>query len=274
MTLLSSAIQTILYVIFTASLINADASAQSPKDVIQVKEQTTFVKQDPNKLPVKILAIDKFMLSADYFPGKKEMGGVLLIHDCNSDKSVFDNIGRALGQLGIHALAIDLRGYGESTDEKFSHTKLKSNAKNIVNYQNDLVFLTSFWPKDVLSALVYLQEKIAHGKQIAVVSSGCSAPLAINLAEQMHIAGLVMLSPKLDYMERENYKNLNDIATFFIDASQQRSSYKTTQELFTWNGASNSKLQIYKNNKSGLNLFRFDQALSNDITYWLQKVIL
>jgi esterase/lipase len=150
---------------------------------------------------------------------------------------------------------------------------LKKQAKNIVSYQNDFAFLTSYWNKDILTAFNYLRDRIQRHKQIAVVSSSCSAAFAINLADTVHVHGLVMLSPELEFIDRENYKNLNDIPTFFVDASQHNSSYKTSQELFQWSGHTLSKLQVYNNDYYGYGLLRHDKALESDISLWLANLL-
>jgi hypothetical protein len=229
-----------------------------------------LVKKDPDKDVINIASTDNFMLNADYFPGRVDMGGVLLLHDCQNDRLMYDKLGRLLKQQGLHALALDFRGYGNSQSEKFSHHDIKKNSKDIVSYQNDVMFLASFWPKDVMAAFLWLREKVHRDKQISVISCGCSAKEAVGLADNMHINSLVLLSPDLDFIEKENYKNLNDIASFFIAASRQVDSYKTSQELFQWNGANNSKLQIYNDSRSGSSLLLSDSALTSDIVHWLK----
>ena len=223
-----------------------------------------------HKQSVKILSTDKFSLSADYYRGQSDMGGVLLLHGCESDRHMYDALGQAIAQQGLNALTLDLRGYGDSSNAKFSHAAIKRKSTNIVSYQNDLSYLTSFWSKDIHAAYQYLRAQVERNKQISIVSTDCTAANAIQLADNTHINSLVLLTPKLDFIEKENYKNLNDIVTYFIASSHQVDSYKTSQELFLWNGAVDTKLQVYNGSRTGESLLRHDDALLNDIATWLK----
>jgi dienelactone hydrolase len=58
---------------------------------------------------------DGLTLSATYYPAAKAPApGILLIHDSKGDRSVWQAPGQALSIAGYNALAIDLRGYGET----------------------------------------------------------------------------------------------------------------------------------------------------------------
>lgn len=218
---------------------------------------------------VKFKGADDFPVFAKFYQGNKESGGVLLLHGCDHDSRSFDEIAPLLVKQGINALAIDLRGFGKSIDEIFSHKSIKKQTKNIANYQGELLRLTSYWPEDLVNGYAFLNEKITKSKGIAVISSGCSAPQAVALAEKLRINSFVMVSPVMNYMEKEFYKNLIDIPAYFVSSAHHAETYKTSTELFQWNGTQTSTIQIYKGNRVGHALLRGKPNLAASIVLWL-----
>ena len=65
-------------------------------------------------------------------------------------------------------------------------------------------------------------------------------------------------------------KNLVDIPSYFISSAQHAMSYATAQELFTWNGAAHSKLQVYKGDKLNYQIIKANKYLVYDIALWLK----
>lgn len=222
---------------------------------------------------VKFITKDDFMLAGKYFAGGEEAPGVLLLHDCDHDSSYYDKISQLLSGYGIHAFSLDFRGYGNSVSDVFSHAQIKRNAKDINTYQTEITRITSFWQADVLAAYEYLRSKLDKKSHVAVVSAGCSAAQAVSLAQKMRINSFVMITPILDYMEKENYKNLIDIPVYFISSAHQASTYQTAKELFNWNGDNRSIFQILKGNRQGQSLLHGKKYLAHDIALWLKDTL-
>src|SRR5688572_24016662 len=68
---------------------------------------------------VSIKAPDGDVLRATYYAAAKPGPGVLLLHMCNTDRKSWEPLGSQLAAAGIHVLALDYRGYGESTGERY-----------------------------------------------------------------------------------------------------------------------------------------------------------
>ncbi|MBA6355256.1 MULTISPECIES: serine aminopeptidase domain-containing protein [unclassified Colwellia] len=235
-------------------------------DVSQVKKKDT-----PQK--VKFLADDDFVLSANYYLGDALGGGVLLLHDCSHSSESYNVLGELLAEQGINALAIDFRGYGASESEGFSHQTIKHQVKDIVSYQAEVAMLTSYWEKDVLAAYNYLRSKIGEQQPISLVASGCSVNEAVRLAEKIRINSFVILSPIMDHMEKEHYKNLIDIPAYFVSSAHHADSFLTAQELFSWNGDRHSTSQIFQGVDQGHNLLRRNKYLAINLTSWLNTTL-
>jgi hypothetical protein len=220
---------------------------------------------------VKINAHDEFLLSGSYYAGAEKSGGVLILHDCVHDSESYVKLGQALSAIGLHVLALDFRGYGASTSKQFSQKKIKSEAGNIDNYQTAFAGLTSYWDADVLKAYHYILKKVDKSKGVSVFSSGCSSSYAVTLAEQIRVNSLVMITPVMYYQDRERYKNLLDIPTYFINSIHHTETYNTSKELFEWNGSKQSKIQVFKSDYHDYGLLKRNKYLKNDISLWIKS---
>ncbi|HEY1908665.1 MAG TPA: DinB family protein [Myxococcaceae bacterium] len=65
-------------------------------------------------------ASDGTVLKGTYFSPGRAGPGVLLFHQGNRDRRAWAPAGRALAVAGIHALSLDLRGFGESDGTRYS----------------------------------------------------------------------------------------------------------------------------------------------------------
>src|SRR5687767_13045527 len=69
---------------------------------------------------VDLEAKDGTRLKATYFAAAKPGPGVVLLHMCNSQRKAWTSLGQQLEKQGIHAIAVDYRGYGESGGTPFA----------------------------------------------------------------------------------------------------------------------------------------------------------
>ncbi|OUR59486.1 hypothetical protein A9Q74_17825 [Colwellia sp. 39_35_sub15_T18] len=222
---------------------------------------------------IKVSNEHDFALVADYHPGAKRSGGVIVLHDCKSDRRRYKKVATSLAEQGLHTLLVDLRGYGESVAEGFSRTQIKKNAVNIVNYQSEMALLTTYWQDDLLASYQFLRSKLPANKGISIVASGCSGAYAVALAEKVLLHSMVLITPKMTYSDKECYKNLIDIPSYFITSSRHQDSYQTAQELFAWNGAQQSKMQVFKGDSYAYQLINRSKHLIKDVAHWIMPTL-
>ncbi len=258
---------TLCYLSFSFITIQAHPQQAASQSDSQSQQQSVDVNQ------VKFMTEQNFMLAGQYYGGKEQQGGVLLLHDCDHTSSSYTELAKQLSNLGLHTLALDLRGYGDSVSDDFSHLIIKRNSKDINTYQSEFSRLTSYWQDDVKAAYNYLRSRISSKHEIAVVSAGCSAAQAIFLAENIRINSFVMLTPILNYMEKEHFKNLIDMPIYFIASMHHTDTYQTTRELFEWNGDNRSTLKLFKGTRQGQSLLRGNYFLAHDIALWLSSTL-
>jgi hypothetical protein len=232
-------------------------------------EKETLAINNPQHVKFKASADDDFLLEADYYPGEQKSGGVIVLHDCKSDRSRYSKMANSFFQQGLHTLSLDLRGYGGSTSAKYSREVIKNNAIDIVGYHSEMALLTTYWQDDLIAAYQFLRSKIDSNQGIAIVASGCSAAYGVALADRVLLTAIVMITPQMTYADKERYKNLIDIPSYFITSSRHADSYKVAQELFSWNGSTKSKMQIFKGDRYDYHLIARQKSLIDDITYWI-----
>jgi predicted alpha/beta hydrolase len=63
---------------------------------------------------VDLTAPDGVKLKATFFASAKPGPGVLLLHQCNRQRKVWDELAQQMANAGINVLTVDLRGFGES----------------------------------------------------------------------------------------------------------------------------------------------------------------
>src|SRR5262245_9286249 len=79
-----------------------------------VRASLVFVVTQMHVVDIDVSTPDGAKLRATYYsPGKPEPT-MLLLHQCNMDRKSWSALGTALSESGVHALAIDYRGYGDS----------------------------------------------------------------------------------------------------------------------------------------------------------------
>src|SRR5271154_472935 len=76
-------------------------------------------QQVPDPRVIDLQASDGTLLKATYFAAAKSGPGVLLLHQCNRQRKVWDDLAGQLTSAGLNVLTFDLRGFGESGGTPF-----------------------------------------------------------------------------------------------------------------------------------------------------------
>jgi len=112
---------------------------------------------------VDLKASDGTVLKASYFAAAKPGPGVLLLHQGNRQRKVWDDLAAQLATAGINTLTLDLRGFGESGGTP--HDQLTS--KEFSRTQKQI------WPADIDTAFQYLvSQPGVKGNVIGVGGAG------------------------------------------------------------------------------------------------------
>ncbi|MEI6082858.1 MAG: alpha/beta fold hydrolase [Verrucomicrobiota bacterium] len=143
---------------------------------------------------INVTATDDLGIAATYYPVESNNApAVVLLHSLGKNRDEWSGIAPALQRNGIAALAIDLRGHGESK------RRLTADGPQLVDYH-------SFKPQDyqdmlmdINAAFDWLAEQPGINKQrIGIVGANLGANLALRYsAFNEDIAAILVFSPGL-----------------------------------------------------------------------------
>ncbi|MBX7184884.1 MAG: alpha/beta hydrolase [Vicinamibacteria bacterium] len=122
---------------------------------------------------VDLEAADGVILKGTYFDSGRPGPAVLLLHQCDDQRKVWDPLGTRLAALGVSALAFDYRGYGESGGLR--HDKLTP--------ESAAAMVAETWPKDIDLALEFLRKQPGvDPAHLGVAGGSCGVNNALRLA--------------------------------------------------------------------------------------------
>src|SRR5437870_10330766 len=136
------------------------------------------------KKGVTITAADGFALKGTLYSAGKIGPGILLLHQCNADRQIYDTLGTMLSVAGYNALTLDFRGFGGSRNAQYK----------------DLAASRDKMPSDVDAAFKFLTSQGQVNKTvIGVVGGSCGVNQAIQAARRHpEVKTLVLLSGGTD----------------------------------------------------------------------------
>jgi len=228
---------------------------------------------------VTLTTADNFPLKADYYqaknkPQNKANRAVLMLHQCNYNRSMYNNIGELLAQRGVHALSLDFRGFGESVSEEYSVAKVRQ----LPQEQRRVAWtdMSAHWPADVQLAFDYLHGKVTKGGEVAIkigiIGASCGGSQAITLAEKEEISVISFFSSSQNDKNIARYtKTLAEKPSLIIASEGDGRTFTSAQQLFTTAKHSNSKMISYKGSMHGYPLLDRDKNLAENIVEWFDN---
>src|SRR5229473_178938 len=79
------------------------------------------VESRSEKKALSFNAPDGFTLKGAFYTTGRPGPGVLLLHQCNADHQLYDDLGALLSTAGYNVLAFDFRGLGQSKGGEFTN---------------------------------------------------------------------------------------------------------------------------------------------------------
>jgi dienelactone hydrolase len=160
---------------------------------------------------VDLTAPGGVILKATYFSAAQPGPGILLLHQCNRQRKVWDDLAGRLAASGLNVLTLDLRGFGESGGKRPDQAPSAQAANQIVDVQ---------WPADVDVAFRYLQTQPGvDGGVIGAGGASCSVNQAVQLARRHpEVKSLVLMSESTDRTGRQFLHNSPNLPLFLAVA--------------------------------------------------------
>ncbi len=214
-----------------------------------------------------------FELKADFYQPKQSTNrAVLLLHQCNADRTMYYGIAHELTLRGLHALSLDFRWFGESVKGAVDIKELAKLPPE--ERKNPWPMITEHWQNDVKLAYDFLRNTVGKRGSISVMGASCGGGQIEKLAHLNPIEAIGFFSSAVvqdDKESRAGYKaELAKIPTLFI-AAEQDATFAGTQRAFALNENIHSQLISYKGDLHGETLLDQDKHLIKTIANWFDE---
>ena len=225
--------------------------------------------QTPAPRVVDLIASDGVILKSTYFAAAQPGPGILLLHQCNRQRKVWDDLAKRLAASGLNVLTVDFRGFGESGGKRPDQMSSQQEADQFVHEQ---------WPKDVDVAFRYLQSQ--PGVNRGVIGAGgasCGVDQAVQLARRhREVKSLLLLSESTDRSGRQFLRNSPNLP-LFIAAADDDPDDPGVVELMQWlydlSPDPANKFVRYAVGGHGIDMFAAHQEMPGVIVAWFNATL-
>jgi dienelactone hydrolase len=219
-------------------------------------------QQPPAPRVIDLTAPDGMKLKATYFAAAKPAPGVLLLHQCNRQRKVWDDLAARLAASGLNVLTVDYRGFGESGGTPFDKLTNAERAN----------FISEKQPLDVETAFQYLsaQSGVTRGI-IGVGGASCGVNQSVQVARRHpEVESLVLLSGDTNPDGRQFLRNSPNLPLFISAADDDANGLvvEFMQWLFSISPDPADKFQRYANGGHGVEMFAAHEELPGMIVEW------
>jgi dienelactone hydrolase len=216
----------------------------------------------PAERVVDLTAADGTKLKASYFAAAKPGPGVLLLHQCNRQRKVWDGLAQQLAAAGINVLTLDYRGYGDSAGDRFD--KLPP--------QEEAQIQAEKWPGDIDTAFQYLGSQPGVTRDvIGVGGASCGVNNSVQTAwRHTEVKSLVLLSGNTDLKGRQFLRESTKLPVFFAVADDDEfpPSIVATEWLYSLAADPDKKFVHVATGGHGADMFKVHPDMTGQIVDW------
>jgi dienelactone hydrolase len=211
---------------------------------------------------VDLTAGDGTKLKASYFAAVKPGPGVLLLHQCNRQRKIWDGLAQQLAATGINVLTLDYRGFGESDGDRFDKL-LPQQAAQIQAEK---------WPGDIDTAFQYLVSQPGVTRDvIGVGGASCGVNNSIQTARRhTEVKSLVLLSGNTDLKGRGFLRESTKLPVFFAVADDDEfpTSIVAIEWLYSLDADPDKKFVHVATGGHGADMFKVHPDMPGEIVNW------
>jgi dienelactone hydrolase len=215
------------------------------------------------KREVDLAAPDGMKLKATYYPAAKPGPGVLLLHQCNRDRTTWDLFARRLNERGIHVVTMDYRGYGESGGERFPGLPAQE--------RNRLI--NEVWPGDIDAAFDFLLKQPGVDREnIGAAGASCGVNNSLQLARRHSNVKTVALLSGTTNNEGRDYLEYAPWMPVLVAASHDDGGMVPSMRwLLGFSGNPQNKMLEYKAAGHGTDMFAVETGLEPALVDWFTQ---
>jgi dienelactone hydrolase len=216
----------------------------------------------PAERMVDLTAADGTKLKATYFPAAQPGPGVLLLHQCNRQRKVWDGLAWQLAAAGINVLTFDQRGFGESGGDPFDKLSPQQRAQ----------IETEKRPSDIDTAFQYLVSQPGVTRDmIGVGGASCGVHYSVQTARRHpEVRALVLLSGNTDFNGRQFLRNSAKLPVFLsvADDDEFPASVQAIEWLYSLTADPEKRFVHYTTGGHGADMFPVHPELPGMIVDW------
>jgi dienelactone hydrolase len=211
---------------------------------------------------VDLTTADGVKLKAGYFAAAKPGPGVLLLHQCNRQRKIWDGLAQQLAAAGINVLTVDYRGFGESGGDPFDKLPPQQAAQTQAEK----------WPGDIDTALQYLESQPGVNRDvIGVGGASCGVNNSIQAARRhTEVKSLVLLSGNTDLKGRQFLRESSKLPIFFAVADDDEfpPSVVAIEWLYSLAADPDKKFVHVATGGHGADMFKAHPEMRGEIVDW------
>lgn len=212
------------------------------------------------KKEVSFTAADGFALKGTFY-SEKAGPGVLLLHQCNADHQIYDNLATMLSRAGYNVLAFDFRGFA------------KSKAGEYTDFGTQRQKIMDRMPGDVDTALNFLTSQgTVNSNALGVVGGSCGVNQAVQAARRHpEIRTLVLLSGGTDAEGEAYVKNSPKIPVLGAASDEDIDAAAAVKKIIGLSPNRDSQLEMFKDAGHAASMFAKQPDLEADIVIWFRQ---
>lgn len=202
-------------------------------------------------------APDGAILKATHYSPGRPGPGVLLLHQCNMDRTSWVALAEALRAAGLHVMTLDYRGYGESAER---------------TTPANLGTIPRKWPADVDAAFaVFLAQPGVDSTRVAAGGASCGVNQSVNLARRSgRIDALVLLSGNTDSTGHAFLARRPDLPVFGAASTGDGNAVPTMRRLVSHSRHPATIFRELSNAGHGVPMFSAEPSLLPQIVEWVK----
>lgn len=216
--------------------------------------------------PASLAAPDGTKLAATFYPASRPGPGILLMHQCNRERSTWNALAAELAAKGFHVLTFDYRGYGESGGTKFNELSLPER----IRISNEL------WPKDIDVAFAYLRAQPGvRADSIGAAGASCGVGNSIQLSlRHPEVKSLVLLSGNTDRKGRQHLRSSPQLPILIAAADDDGGAVEVMAVIDASSGNKANRFIQYSKGGHGTDMFKAHPELPGEIVAWFELTLM
>ena len=210
--------------------------------------------------PVSVPAADGFALQGTFHGAEKGGPGILLLHQCNADRRIYDHLAAMLNAAGYNVLTLDFRGFGGSRAGAFT------------DFGAERQKILELMPGDVDAALkVLTSQPTVNSRALGVVGGSCGVNQAVQ-ASRRHpeIRTLVLLSGGTDAAGEAHIKSSASLPILGAASEEDADAAGAIKRIVGLSTHRDSRVEMFTDAGHAASMFAKQPDLEADIVIWFR----